>query len=273
MVSYNLQLRQYCQQRRNGRYQFCILVHYAHGWASDKDERSRKFFRYIYFMSKKKKFEELVLKRKQDKFPDGLENPSRLNPEYDLELSLNPYDKWQNNLDSEFLFVGQDWGNVKYFRENKGLDMDNSPTNQTLIKLIKYGTGKEITLPSFGNKNSDFFFTNAIIGIKETTKKGMSSSIKSKWLKHSIDFFLNPLIKIIQPKYIVTLGKPAYDAIATIYGLPKNQTMKSLVNTNPKIVNGVKIFSFFHCGRLGLANRGEIDQIKDWEKMRKNIGK
>jgi len=222
-------------------------------------------------MNKREKFEALVAKRKQDvSFPDGLLNPSKINPEYDSEISLNPYDKWQNNLDSKILIIAQDWSDERYFLNNKGKDQDDNPTNKNLIELIKIGTGVKISPPSHGNNNSVFFFTNTVIGIKPTEAKGMSSPLKSSWVNYSIEHYLKPLIEIIEPKYIVTLGKTAYKAIASIYDLPEGKKMTTLIEENPirLSVKDIKIFSFYHCGSLGLVNRKLDSQKKDWEALK-----
>lgn len=214
-------------------------------------------------------FKALVEKRKNDNdFPDGLLNPSQFAPEYDTAISLNPFDKWQNNLDAEILVVGQDWGDEKYFKDNKGLDRDDNPTCENLRKLIRLRTGIYVGPPSEGNKDSSLFFTNAIVGIKPTTHKGMSAPVKASWISHGVENYLRPLIDIIQPKYIVTLGQTSYSAIAHIYGLPKNVKMIDLVKNNPiNTPNGIKIFSFFHCGGLGLRNRSKRSQLGDWRKL------
>jgi uracil-DNA glycosylase len=78
-----------------------------------------------------------------------------------------------------------------------------------LIKLFQR-LNIDIGKPSQPNANAPTFFTNAILGIK---KNGMSSKVKAIWEKESTEEFLKPLIEIIQPKIIITLGKVAYYSI------------------------------------------------------------
>lgn len=69
------------------------------------------------------------------------------------------------------------------------------------------------------NKSALTLFTNAILGIKDNR---MSSSVK---------------------------------AIKSIYNLKEESVLKDLIHTNPIEVDNKRMFSFYHCGGLGLANR------------------
>jgi len=100
---------------------------------------------------------------------------------------------------------------------------------------------------------------------------GCPSKVKSIWEKESTEEFLKPLIEIIQPKIIITLGKVAYDAAARIYGLSLNKSLKKLIKNNPIKVQNVNIFAMYHCGRIGLANRKLYQQILDWRKIKKHL--
>lgn len=212
---------------------------------------------------KKNRYIELVEQRKSYNFKD-LKNPSQIaNGIYDNEVSINPWSLWQGNLDAEILVIGQDWGDENYYLNNRGRDNDNNPTNKNLrdlFQVLNIDTGR----PNNPNKDASLFFTNAIMGIKQD---GMSSNIKASWLKESAIMFLKPLIGIIEPKIIITLGANTFKAIKYIYPGNMNQPLRDLQSINPINVNEMKLFAFYHCGGLGLANRPLNEQKKDWEKI------
>lgn len=210
--------------------------------------------------NKQDRYLKLVKKRKEFDFEE-LKNPNQINDgEYDTYDVINPWSIWQGNLDAKILLIGQDWGDAKYYIDNKGKDKDSNPTNKNLIELFK-SLNIDIGTPSNPNKTSPVFFTNAILGIKDN---GMSSAVKDAWIYESTDEFLKPLIEIIEPEIIITLGVSAFKAIKSIYKLKEKSVLKELIHTNPIKVDNKKIFNFYHCGGLGLANRSLPLQKQDW---------
>jgi DNA polymerase len=219
--------------------------------------------------SKERAYQELVKKRKKYKFPPGLINPANVkNGIFDKEINIGPWCKWQGNLNAKIMLIGQDWGTVKYYIETKGSHEDESRTNISLIKLFK-SIGIDIGTPSHPNHLAPCFFTNAILGLKD--EKAMASKIKDSWIKENAKEFLQPNIKIIKPKIIITLGINAYKALNHIYCLKKD-TLNQLIDKNPiKLENKSMLFAMYHCGGLGLANRKWELQKKDWKKIKDYI--
>jgi uracil-DNA glycosylase len=219
---------------------------------------------------KDKIYQELVEKRKKHIFPEGLSNPNNLeNGCYDRCNNIGAWSQWQGNLDAKILVIGQDWGDVNYFIENEGKDTDGNPTNKNL-KTLFCQIGFNIGLPSTP-KVQPIFFTNAILGIKgEIGKNQMSGSVKASWIKDSNEHFTKELISIIQPKIIITLGAMPLYAMQLIYPktIPKEK-LGVLVYKNPiQVEENIRLFAFYHCGGLGLANRKMEDQKQDWLKMK-----
>ena len=216
-------------------------------------------------MNKKEEYAKLVKKRKEYKFTEGLINPSQIEEgKYDKEEHLGPWSVWQGNLDAKIILIGQDWGDINYYIENKGYDTDNNPTNRNLVELFKL-IGINVGYPSKPNHFAPVFFTNSILGIKKDG--GMSGKIKSFWARESTQHFLVPLLKIISPSVIITLGSYAYGEIAYLYGLSAT-SLKYLVVSNPvKLNDGKTLYAFFHCGGLGIANRNFLLQCKDWQSI------
>jgi len=214
---------------------------------------------------KKEAYNELVNKRKNYVFPDGLHNPSEIEGGiYDKETQIGPWSKWQGNLNADIMLIGQDWGDVNFFIKCEGGHLDDSQTNRNLKKLFEI-IGIDIGYPDHPT-NAPVFFTNAVIGLKEG---GMSGNIKDSWVKKDSETFLKPTIEIVDPKILITLGKKPYDALTYIYDM-KKENMKDLINENPMILSdGKKLFAMYHCGPLGMANRKFELQKEDWKKINK----
>ncbi len=216
-------------------------------------------------MNRQTEYDLLVQKRKQFQFSEGLYNPSQIEGGiYDQGNHLGPWSAWQGNLEAKILIIGQDWGDVRYYRQFKGCDMDKNPTNQNLAKLLK-GLHIDVGMPSKPNPTAPTFFTNAILGLKIT--EGMSGKVLTTWARESTKNFLIPLLHIINPKIVITLGAVAYEAVASIYSLPV-KPLRELVANNPIQLNEtMRLYAMFHCGGLGVANRSLALQEQDWQKI------
>jgi len=215
-------------------------------------------------MDKKLAYCELVKKRKAVTFPAGLQNPANIaNGQFDCD-HLGAWSLWQGDLDAEILIVGQGWGDDFYFMENQGRDTDENPTNKNLRKLLA-SIGLDPGLPS-SPMPQPLFFTNAVLGIKSG---GMSAALKHDWMRHSSVHFTAPLIEIVQPRLIVTLGISAYKAMRFIYQSLPYESMSGLLKYPPFFLPGARqIFALSHCGGLGLRNRSMTEQFADWQKIR-----
>lgn len=221
-------------------------------------------------MEKQQRYAALVDKRKQDQFfpEEGLLNPSEIeNGRFDCN-EIGAWSRWHNDLDAKILLIGQDWGDENYFIKNEGRDSDSNPTCKYLKALfneIGYDLGTARPDAPF---QKGLFFTNAILGIK-TAEGGMSGPVFQKWVRHSTVEFTLPLIEIIQPKIIITLGKQAYRALRI--GFPEelpDGKMSALVETYFTVgERKMLLFPRYHCGGLGLANRSFDKQKVDWQRI------
>lgn len=214
-------------------------------------------------MTRKEQYQQLVNFRQQADFPPGLQNPSKIEGgKFDC-AELGPWSLWQGSLDAELLVIGQDWGDENYYRQNEGRDSDDNLTNQNLRTLL-VSIGLDPGLPA-NPANQALFFTNAVLGIKSG---GMSANIKHDWLKHSSLNFTGPLIEIIHPRLIVTLGASAYKALRFLFPYLPYEPMNNLLKYPPFHLTGKRIlFPMTHCGALGTANRSMEEQLKDWKKI------
>jgi DNA polymerase len=217
----------------------------------------------MFIMTRIERYRQLVELRQQTIFPPGLQNPSQIEGgKFDCS-QLGPWSLWQGNLDAEMLVIGQDWGDENYFRLNGGRDTGDNLTNQNLRNLLAF-TGLDPGLPS-NPAVQPLFFTNAVLGIKSG---GMSANLKHDWLRHSSLNFTGPLIEIIRPRLIVTLGIGAYKALRFVFPALPYEPMNTLLKYPPFHLpgNGV-LFPMAHCGGLGSVNRNMQEQMKDWKKI------
>ena len=90
----------------------------------------------------------------------------------------------------------------------------------------------------------------------------MAGKVSATWARESTKAFLIPLLEIINPEIIITLGTVAYREIAHMYSLPKHPLRTGL--ENPVVLNDNKrLYARYHCGGLGLANRSLDQQRQD----------
>jgi uracil-DNA glycosylase len=216
--------------------------------------------------SKKIAYKDLVEKRKNFKYPEGLMNPSEVEGGiYDREDQMGPWSKWHSNLDAKIVVIGKDWGDVKTYIKQKGNELDNDRTNQNLRELFRV-IGIEIGSPNKPALDAPVFFTNAVLGLR--VEGGKSGPLKGSWVKQDSENFLKPTIDLVQPDILITLGKDAYDALVPIYHL-KKETLKNLVDKNPlELKNGKLLFAMYHCGQYATSRSRNLKlQKEDWKKI------
>ena len=225
-------------------------------------------------MNKELKYQELVSLRKHcfDCNVFGMRNQSETKSDTD---SIGKWSDWQGNLNAEIIVIGQDWGSFESWVNYKGEDSITSTTNKTLIELFKI-IGYDIGTVLSPNKSALLFFTNAVLCLKAGK---MSDTVPKQCFANCSTKFLKPLIEIINPKIIITLGTSSYDSVIRLYSTKdrkiKYEPLKNVAGKEPieLLKSGLKLFPFFHCGGLGLMNRKREIQIEDWKNLKGYIEK
>jgi uracil-DNA glycosylase len=212
-------------------------------------------------------YRNLVQSRKNCYLCKGLTNPA----EYDNGIfdsdHIGPWSRWQGNLNTQLLIIGQDWGDTGYFQRNGGHEVDNNPSNKTIRELL---ASIEIPIgpPSASNLGmSSIFLTNAILCLKEG---GLGAEVKREWFNNCGHHFLKPLIEIISPKVVVSLGKYAYETISKLYNLPK-MPFRDAVDRQGGIhlSKGVVPLPVYHCSpRVLHTHRRLAQQKSDWQRIK-----
>lgn len=225
-------------------------------------------------LTKSQRYLQLVTKFKNHVFTD----PALINPHqvegfnYDV---INPWELWHNDLNAKVLFIGQDFSDTTYLIKSLNVNWKTEESNRTNLNLIDLfcilGHKYSFDEVDYQNKlKNPIFLTNAILGIKVTTKANLSLPVKDSWWRETAEKYLKELIDIIQPKHIITMSMTAYKAICHIYNLTPEKTVSDAIANNGKrkILNGVDLFVVNHCSPKGLITRNIQQQSQDWMKIR-----
>ena len=195
----------------------------------------------------------------------GLVNPAHyLDGVHDCD-HIGAWSRWQGNLDAEVLVVGQDWGDVGFFERHKGADSVSTPTDGMLVKLLG-AVDVTISLERNDGANGSIFLTNAILCLK---RGGMAARVRSDWFDTCGPRYLKPLIEIVQPRIVVTLGAWAYQSVCHLWSL-KQLPLRDAVD-DPQgfhLSSQTVLFPRYHCGRRILNTVRKLEQQHaDWERI------
>jgi len=227
--------------------------------------------------SKSERYLELVECFKKYQFKDpNLINPHKIFDELGFKFDvINPWELWQNNLNAKIMFIGQDFSDTAYLRKNLKDNWQkekNNNTNKVLIDLFtRLGPRYSFDAVDYSPKTKQhpLFFTNAILGIKQsklnddgTEKEGLSLPVKDSWYKET-QYFLKELIDIVKPKYVIAMGRIAYKAVCNIYNI-KPEGRIHAIETPTTLSNNKTLFAVQHCSGLGQGTRNLTCQRNDW---------
>jgi uracil-DNA glycosylase len=138
------------------------------------------------------------------------------------------------------------------------------PANRNLVEYFKV-LGYDLGHPLAPDRANPIFFTNAVMGLKNGS---MSSNFSDRWLEESRREFLIPLLDVIKPKIIITIGAKPTVTIGKIYSFPVG-SQTHMVNAAPiRTIAGPMVFPVFHTGGLGLVNRPKAQQLEDWRRIK-----
>src|SRR5262245_10834583 len=176
--------------------------------------------------TKREQYAALVSARKRCRLCVGLRNPA------DAELAafdsdeIGPWSRLHGDLDADLMIIGQDWGGVRYYAVNQGLDDLRNPTMRTLERLLR-GIGLDISLAEYGAGARGVFLTNAVLCLK---KGGLQAPVEWQWFENCGSHFLRRQIEIVAPRVAVALGQKAYEAVLGAFGLQVGPFRRAVEN-------------------------------------------
>jgi len=212
-------------------------------------------------MGKTSAYDELVAERKLCRQCPELVNPGIVEDGRFDSSEVGPWSRWQGNLDARVMLVGQDWGDVRYFVRNRGLEAARNPTNLALIELMGL-LGVRIGSPGDEGRRAVAFFTNAVLCLKSS---GLQGKVQNAWFSNCRDF-LRRQVSIVSPKVLVCLGERAWREIAAAFQI-RPGSFRDAVDDPLGVVlaNGTRAFACYHCGRrIQNTHRPLEVQRKDW---------
>jgi DNA polymerase len=221
----------------------------------------------VTMVTKKQQYDVLVTERKACRSCTGLRNPAEPALRQFDSSEIGPWSRLHGDLDAQLMIVGQDWGDVKYYTDNKGLDKLTNPTMRNLEKLLHH-IGVNVRLTTYADQGHGVFLTNAVLCLKNG---GLQAKIKPEWVQNCGSLFLRQQIEIVRPKVVVCLGAFAFHAVLSAFGQRIIALRDAVTDTRgSEILDGVRLFAAYHCGN-GTVNRNRDmkQQLKDWERIRK----
>lgn len=215
--------------------------------------------------AKKQQYLELVEKRKACRLCVGLTNPADTALCIYDSKEIGPWSRLHGDLDAEVMVIGQDWGDVRYFNENQGLDKLDNPTMCNLEKLLCH-IGIHVSRTTNAEHNRGLFLTNAILCLKQG---GLQAKVDSKWVSNCGANFLRKQIEIVQPKVVVGLGEFAFHSVLRTFGLPTIKLKDAISDAKGhELLPRVRLFAAYHCGKGTInRNRDLKQQMVDWERV------
>ncbi len=215
--------------------------------------------------TKQEQYSTLVTERKRCRLCVGLRNAA------DAELAqfdsdeIGPWSRLHRDLDAGLMIIGQDWGDVRYYTANSGLDDFRNPTMRTLERLLR-GIGVEVSLAEYGTNARGVFLTNAVLCLKQG---GLQAQVERQWFKNCGAHFLRRQIEIVAPRVAVPLGQKAYEAMLGAFGLeavPFRRAVEDEAGTS--LPNGSRLLAVYHCGQRVLnTHRPFQKQQRDWQRV------
>lgn len=178
---------------------------------------------------------------------------------------VGPWSRWLAGIPAKILIVGQDWGTVTYYREHKGRDTPENPTNKKLVMLLgELG----LDIPEVAERtehSTGVVLTNAILCLKPGDT--MSAPVKPSWFTNCHPMLVET-VKTVEAKNVICLGQRAYSAVANAFGCPPLPFRTAVDSAKPLLlVNGIRAFAVFHPAARPV-NRTWQQQKEDWRRIR-----
>jgi uracil-DNA glycosylase family 4 len=184
------------------------------------------------------------IEKKFDLLIDSIEN-CRLCP--NMEARTKVFSEFNGNINSNVLFIAEAPGRLGADRTAIPLFGDQTGNNfQYLIDTIEWS-------------REQFFITNAVL-CNPRDEKGNNAPPNKKHIKNC-SAYLDILIRIMNPDYVITLGQKALDAVHIIdpIKISLKENVRSIVNWNNR-----SLIPLYHTGPRALVHRSLYNQLADF---------
>jgi DNA polymerase len=191
-------------------------------------------------------------------------NPAHINHAQHDSDEIGPYSRWQGNLNSELMVVAQDFADVDSFCDYEGWPGGDVHTNRTLVDLVSHA-GITIKLPENWIPDDRLFFTNAVLCMKQGRRQ---TPIPHVCVKQCAQAFLRELILIVDPKVVVTLGRPAMRAVHWAFGMPAPTRLSAEVGRVIPLTPAINLVPLYHPSPSVInISRDMEEQRADWKRL------
>ena len=223
--------------------------------------------------TKKDLYAALVTKRKRCRLciDIGLRNPAEAELSAFDSNEIGPWSRLHGDLDAQLMIIGQDWGDVRYYKKNGGFDNIKNPTMCTLEWLLR-GIGLDVSLDEYAPSPRGIFLTNAVLCLKDG---GLQAKVDPRWFANCGAHFLRKQIEIVSPRIAVTLGQKAYEATLGAFGLDMTSFRNAVENeTGTTLSNGTTLLAVYHCGqRILNTHRPFAQQMINWRRVANGLSR
>jgi uracil-DNA glycosylase len=177
---------------------------------------------------------------------------------------VSHWEQWLGHKNPKLLVVGQDFGNVAYFKRHQGRDEPGNQTNANLRRCLA-AAGIYVSDPPELDAAAPVFMTNSILCIKEGR---MDAPILASWVRSCTEAHLVPLLRYLRPPVVVGMGNRGWQAVRQAFALhdAPPQVSKAL-GSRWIAADRTLVFAVVHCGPLGLSNRPWPQRIADWQRI------
>ncbi|MGD0829420.1 MAG: uracil-DNA glycosylase family protein [Terracidiphilus sp.] len=174
------------------------------------------------------------------------------------------WSQWLGHPMPQILIIGQDFGDIDYFKKFGGADDPENETNDYLYKLLVHA-GLTPTRPPQADRNTRVFLTNSVLCLKEPP---MKSPLRKPWIRACAIKQLRPLASKLKSPIVVAMGGSAWMAARLAFEIEEApENISTAAGGMWQTRKWGQVFAVGHCGRLGRGNRPWHKQLMDWSRI------
>ena len=202
-------------------------------------------------------YDQLVCARKQCRKCRG----ELINPGDECD-EVGPWTRWLGSRPAKIILVGQDWGTDGYFKKHHGRDITDNLTNKRLTEFLLL-LGFKVLPANETDLQSGVFATNAILCLKRGEASEMSAGVKKRWFR-ACQELLKWTIEESGAPTVVSLGRPAFEAVVEAYRLNQQHFRDAVEDQSPISLDEHRVlFAVYHPAARP-KDRNQSQMRDDW---------